>query len=49
MANRWTRDFWTVGLHEIRQGQTTDELTKYQRLLTFNSNHIYLQWRNEPL
>jgi iron complex outermembrane recepter protein len=47
-GGRWTQNRWTVGLHEIRWGQTTDELTWYAGPLALNGNHIYRQWHNEP-
>jgi len=50
-GGRWTKDKWAVALHEIRWGQTTNQLTYYPpyapSALQF-SNTQYLQYHNNP-
>ncbi|MFS3134103.1 TonB-dependent receptor plug domain-containing protein [Gluconacetobacter sacchari] len=49
-GGRFTRDAWTVGLHEIRYGQTTSELTYYTGAANTGSlsSTVFLPFRNTP-
>ncbi|MBM9401219.1 TonB-dependent receptor [Gluconacetobacter azotocaptans] len=49
-GGRFTNGAWTVGVHEIRYGQTTSELTYYTGAANTGalSNSVFLPFRNTP-
>nr|WP_083301969.1 TonB-dependent receptor [Kozakia baliensis] len=47
-GGRWTHKQWTIGVHEIRWGQTTNQLTYYAPgPLQFSTTH-FLEYHNSP-
>ncbi|WP_147093980.1 TonB-dependent receptor plug domain-containing protein [Swaminathania salitolerans] len=47
-GGRWTHAKWTIGLHEIRWGQTTNQLTYYAPGPNQFSTTHFLEYQNKP-